>query len=906
MRGKSSKDPNHGWVRWFSTRVGKRALETDVGDELDAHVALAAEHLVRQGYSATKAEQMARERFGDFDRARLALFRSARNRETRLRFRHRVEDVKRDLQLAFRQGARAPLLALSLILTLAFGIGANAAVFSILRATLLQPLPYDDPDRLVMVWRSMAVIPPSESRRIQAQLRRGGLTPTHVLEWRAVSGESFVDIAAIQSSQGSLEAQFDLTFSDHAERLRGAYVTPNFFELLGTSPALGRVFVSADETSGEPLVVLSHALWRRGFGSDSSIIGRSISFVGGRPRQPRSFTVIGVLPPSFRFTYPREIEAWAMMPWADVRRMEPRALAFNAIGRIRPDRTLEQAIAASRLLRDPFDTPDMPPERRKVAHLEPVHEWIVGETRPSLLLLAGITVLLLTMTCATVANALLARVTERQRELAVRASLGADRSRLVAQLLTEGALLALVGTVVGVVLAAIAQPVIRALLPDAVPRVGEIGLDLSVLGFGAIIAAVTTILAAVAPSWTGSRTDAGNTLRVSGGASASGRAIRWRQALVSFQSAIATSLLIGAGLLLVSFWRMGRVPLGFEGDQVLTVEMRLLGSRYRPAEARAAFQQELLERVRAIPGVSEVGLTSAVPFRGVDFYLVPRGPDSTRRYSGNGRYVDPGFFSVLRIPLRKGRLLTPDDRLGTPRVVVVSESWVKRSFREQDPVGQFIDMDGPVEIVGVVGDVRYTRLDEAAAPAIYVPRAQSPSELICLVARTTVPAASVAPLIHRAVREIDPALPAMELTTVDRIVQASISDRRFYTVATASFAALALLLTVAGLAIVVARVVTERRREFAIRAALGSGSARLVGEATASGLRAVAVGVAAGLFIAYAAAGLFSRFLFEIPARSLASYLAAAAMMFVVAIFAAAIPARRAIGIPLAATLRAE
>jgi putative ABC transport system permease protein len=905
MTGESSTGRDRRWVRWFSVRSGQRALETDVSAELDAHVALAVEHLVHQGYDERDAIRLARERFGDFDRARRVLYRSAQNRETRLRWRNRLEDMKRDIVLAMRQASRAPVLFLSLVLTLALGIGANAAVFSIVRATLLQPLPYDEPDRLAMIWRSMAVIPPSESPRIQAALRRGGLTPTHVLEWRSASGDMLDDIAGIQS-QGSLDAQFDLTFSDHAERLRGAFVTPNFFDLIGTPAAVGRLFSAADETSGERLVVLSHALWRRGFGSDSSIIGRTVSFVGGRPRQPRSFTVVGVLPPSFRFTYPRQIEAWAMLPWADVRRLEPRELSFNAIGRIRRDRTFEQAVSASRALRDPFEPPNIPREYRKVPHLEPVREWIVGETRPSLLLLAGVSALLLTMTCATVANALLARVAERQRELAVRSSLGADRGRLAGQLLTEGGLLAMTGTLAGIALALMAQPMIRAFLPEAVPRVGELGFDVSMLAFAAIIAGVTTILAALAPSWTGSRTEAGSTLRIGAGASASRRAIRWRQALVSFQSAIATSLLIGAGLLLVSFWRMSRVPLGFEGDQVVTVEMRLLGNRYRQREARSAFQQELFDRVRAIPGVAEVGLTSAVPFRGVDFYLAPEGPDSTRRYTGNGRYVDPGFFSVLRIPLRQGRLLTAADRMGAPRVVVVSESWVKRAFGDQNPLGQFIDLDGPVEIVGVVGDVRYTRLDEAAGPAIYVPRAQSPSELICLVIRTTVPVATVAPLIHRAVREIDPTLPAMELTTVDRIVQASISDRRFYTVATATFAGLALLLTIAGLAIVVARVVTERKREFAIRSALGAGAARLVGEAARSGLRAVAVGVGAGVLIAYASAGLFSRFLFEIPARSVTGYMAAGLVMLAVAIVAAAIPASRALGIPLSATLRAD
>jgi predicted permease len=376
--------------------------------------------------------------------------------------------------------------------------------------------------------------------------------------------------------------------------------------------------------------------------------------------------------------------------------------------------------------------------------------------------------------------------------------------------------------------------------------------------------------------------------------------------LVGFQGAIATALLISAGLLLASLWRLGRVPLGFDGQEVVTVEMRLLGSRYRTREARAAFQEQLMERVHAIPGIVDAGLTSAVPFRGVDFYLAPDGPNPDRRYSGNGRYVDPGYFSVLRIPLRRGRLLTADDRDGAPRVVVVSESYVAKAFPGEDPVGQVLDMEGPVTIVGVVGDVRYSRLDEAAAPALYIPRAQSPSELICLVARTTLPLSSIAPAVHRAVRDIDPSLPAMRLTTVDRIVAESFANRRFYTVATVSFAALALFLTMAGLAVVVARVVVERRREFAIRSALGAGSTRLVGDATLNGLVPVAIGVVGGMAFAWAGSVLLAQFLFEVAPRSILSYGAVAALVLLVAVVAACLPASRLLHIPLASTLRTE
>ena len=895
------------WKRWFSARPEERGLAQEVQDELATHIALGTEHFLSMGHSPDDAERLARARFGDFDRAERRIIASARQRARTLNRRQRFDDVRRDLLIAARQARRAPWFHAAAILTLAVGIGANGAVFSILRATLLQPLPYADPARVFMIWRRPALMPAGESTRIRSALLRGGLTPTHVLGWREASSDVLTDVAAIQSSDGNLDAQFDLVLRDRAERLRGALVTPNFFDLLGSRASIGRPFSASDEASGELLLVLSHALWERAFGADSGVIGRPLTLIGGRPRGPRTYTILGVLPPSFRFTYPREVEAWAMLPWSTVRQMDPRTLAFNAVGRLRPDRTREQADARIATFADPFGDQSLPPERRQVMHLEPIQNWVVGETRPSLFLLASVSVLLLIMTCVTVANGLLARVSERQRELSVRASLGAGRGRLVRQLLTEGAALAVAGTIVGTLLAIAIQPLLRQLLPPSVPRVADIGVDVSVVAFAAAVATATTILAGLAPAWTGSRpVVAHESLRVSAGSSASGAAVRWRQALIGFQTAIATSLLIGAGLLLASLWRLGRVPLGFDGREVLTVEMRLLGARYRSREARAAFQQQLIEHVRAIPGVVEAGLTSAVPFRGVDFYLAPDGPRSDRRYSGYGRYVDPTYFSVLRIPLRRGRLINDNDREGSPRVVVVSESYVAKAFPNEDPVGQTLDFDGPVQIVGVVGDVRYSRLDEAAAPAMYVPRAQSPSELICLIARTSVPAASVAPAIHHAVREIDPSLPAMHLTTVDRIVAESIANRRFYTVATVSFAALSLLLTVAGLAVVVARAVVERRREFAIRSALGAGSGRLVREAARSGLVPVVAGLGVGLSVAWAGSVLLAQFLFEIAPRSLLSYGGVALLVLVVAGVAASLPARRVLRMPLAATLRAD
>jgi predicted permease len=815
-------------------------------------------------------------------------------------------EVRQDARLAVRLFRRAPFFFTGAVVTLAIGIGANGAVFSILRAALLQPLPYERPEELVMAWRAFPNrTPPVGSRRPLPE--RGALTSPMVLAWRRELSRELGDIAGMLSWDGNLEAQFDITLGDRAERLNGSFVTPNFFELLGVGAARGRMFGTEDGARGEPLAVLSHALWQRAFGGDPGVVGRSVTFVAGQPRGPRTFIVAGILPRGMHFTYPAETEVWAMMPWADVERYEPRAIGWRAVVRLRQGVGLDQAQLRARELQTGFERPEQPPEDRPFLRLESIHEWVVGEVRPSLQLLGGVAALLLLITCVTVANGLLARTSERQQELSVRAALGARRSRLVRQLLTEGAMLSIAGALGGSGVAIALQPVLRALLPASVPRVGELTVSGWMLGFGVVTAALTTLVAVVAPALGGTRVEgAAELARSSAGASATRRAVRLRQALLGVQAAIATTLLISAALLMASLWRLARVPLGFEGDEVVTVEMRLLDRTYRQPGAVARFQDELLERVRAIPGITEAGLTSAVPFRGVDFTLVLGRPGVPGEHIAKGRFVDSGYFDVLRIPLLRGRRLSAADDEGAAPVVVISESYAREVFGADDPIGKQIVYDGPREIVGVVGDVRYTGLDIAPDRAVYLPRAQTASGLICIVARTTVGLSRIAPAIHRAIHEIDPDLPAMKTTTIDRIIESSVATRRFYTVATASFATIALLLTVVGLMVVVARVVTERRRELAIRAALGATSGRLTRHATVDAIVAVCIGTLAGIGGAYAASVVLAQFLFQVTPRSPALYSAVVAVVLAVTVIAAWLPVRRFERVPLSRILRAE
>ena len=830
-----------------------------------------------------------------------------------------MQSVGQDLRHALCVFRASPLFFAGAICTLALGIGANGAVFSILQAVLLQPLPYNHPNDVVMIWEGPARPQAGRQSMLQPQdISRRVMTAAMVMGVRSESKEVLKDVAALKTWQGDLEAQFDLALAGGAQRLRGAFVTPNFFDVLGVQANLGRVFSERDNGDTAP-VVISDALWHRAFGSDPSIVGRPITLVVGRfPRAPRVFTIVGVLPAAFRFTYPQETEAWALQSWSDVERYPRGAIAFRAIGRLKSGVTFEAAQARVAAVRTGLiERPGARPEDRRILRLEPIAEWVVGETRPSLLLLGGVALLLLLITCATVASALFVQIAERQRELAVRASVGADQSRLVRQLFTEGVVLALVGAAAGTSLAVLLAPILRALVPPSVPRADEIGLSPWILVFGASAAGLVTILSALAPAWRGARLDIVSTLKRATAAASADRSIaRWRHGLVGFQVAVATALLICAGLMLTSFWRLGHVPLGFDGNKVLTVEMRLIDPKYLPhkdasgamvpSTAVAAFQRDLLDRIGALPGVEQAGLTSAVPFRGVDFLFVLNRVGEKRNVGGNARFVDPGYFSVMRMPAIRGRVFSETDVADSRKVVVISESYARQMFGDEYPLGKAIDYNGPVEVAGVVRDVRYLGFDKDPRPAIYFPRAQWPSELICVVARAAPNAGDLGPAIRQAIRAIDPSVPAMNLTTIDRIINESVADRRFCTTATSAFGGVALLLTVVGLVVIVARAVVERRRELAIRAALGATGSALVQLVVRQGLGPVVVGAGVGVAGAYVSANTLARFLFHVTPREPLIYATVAMLIIIVAVMASLLPARRVTHLAPAVVLRAE
>ncbi len=879
--------------------------DRELQDELEAHVAMLTDAYVQRGLPSHEARRQALIRVGGF--ASIA----QQHRDVRgLPF---LEATRQDLAYAARMFRRSPWFFAGTVLTLALGIGANGAVFGIVRAVLLQPLPYRDPDRVVMVWRGR-----TEPGRHQ---HFGDLA----LRAHTNANEA-IESATYQSWQDVPLTRFDLQLGDRAERVNGAAATANFFDVLGVPAARGRLFSPADEASGMPVLVLSDALWRRAFGGDPFVIGRGVTLLSGWPKTPRTFTVIGVLPPGVHVTYPEETEAWTVLPWSGIKTAD----VYWTIARLRDGQSVESAQARLASIPAKDLRPGENPENRARFMLEPIRNWVAGDTRPSLVLLTGVAALLLLVACATVASAFFVRITARQQELALRAAIGAGHGRLRRQLLTEGALLSLIGAALGAIVASLAGPILRASVPASVPRADEIGANLWILVFFAASAGTATIIAALAPAWRGARVDLVSFLKrgpTSGSADRS--AVRWRRGLVGLQSAMATALLLVAALLLVSFWRLSHMPVGFDSEHVLTVEMELDAPKYAalsvageskavtrrqslPSPALVAFQEELLARVRTLPGVVEAGTTSTLPFRDPS-----RGVLLTRvGTAGTGGgfqyvfYVDPGFFPALSVPVLEGRNFTLADTTASPPVVIVSTGIARAMFGNENPVGQRVQLAGSeglvATVVGVVGEIRYQSFDTDPNPAIYFPQAQSANRRMCLAVRFTPAAGSLDQAVRMIVKELDPDLPIISMKTMDQVLAASIAQRRFYTVATTTLAGLALTLTIIGLVVVISRTVVERRREIAIRSVLGATSLDLTRAVALQGITPVLVGIATGVGVVFASATPLQQFLFHTAPRSPSLYAAVALLVFVVALAATLIPARRAQSFGPAAILKAE
>ncbi len=804
-----------------------------------------------------------------------------------------MDTLRQDLAYAFRRLRQAPGFTAVAVATLALGIGANGAIFSVVNAVLLRPLPFEEADRLVRL----------------AQTWKGGPS--------VYSPQNFLDVQAQAKSFESL-AVFDpggvtLTGRGQPASLQGTEVSTSFFDLLRVRPAYGRTFADGENEPGHTKVaVLGHGLWRERFAGDPGMVGQIVQL----NREP--FTIVGIAPAGFSF--PQESEIWTPLEYdARFRSSSRGAWYLGAIGRLAPGVSIVHAADEVATIHARLAKQYPEADEGVGGTVLSLQEAMVKQSRRALLVLLGAVGLVLLIACVNVANLLLARVAAREGELALRTALGAGRARLMRQLLTESVTLSLLGGAAGILLATFSLDALLALQPHGVPRLAEVHVDRAVVAFSAALSILTGLLFGVFPAVHMTRRPAAESLREGSRGVLSGRGHRLRSALVVGQVALAMMLLAGAGLLLRSFSQLRRVDPGFRSDGVLTFRIALPDSAYKDDAPRVAFYDRLLERLSALPGVRSAGAVMRAPLSGARFNLSfgvkgrPPLPPA-QQPSMEIRAATPEYFRTMGIPVRRGRALGRGDVAGAPQVVVISEAAVRRHFPGEDPLGKFITLgwgrgEGPKvggEVVGVVGDVKDLGLAEENPPELYVPYAQVPIQTMDVVVRTQVVPRSLVPSVERTVRELDPELPLAQVATLDEIVAHSISEPRFYMVLLGAFASMAVFLAALGIFGVLSYAVVQRAREIGIRVALGAHPRDVVRMVLTQAAGLAALGVLAGMAGALALSRVMASLLFELSPTDPSTLAATATLLAAVALLASYLPARRATRVDPLIALRSE
>jgi putative ABC transport system permease protein len=794
-----------------------------------------------------------------------------------------------DLRYALRTLSRSRGFAAAAILTLALGIGANSAIFSLVNGVLLRPLPYPAPEQLMTIWGFY----PSTGRSTAS------LPDFH--DWRERS-RSFSDMAAVY---GTL---FTITSGGEPEQLAGSRVTANFFRMLGVEPALGRGFLPEEEQVGgnDDVVVLSHGLWQRRFGSDPSIVGRQVEL------NSRPYTVVGVAPANFRLL--QSVDAWA--PFRADTGGNRRSEYLEVYGRLKPGITPAQAQAELSGIARQLAA-EYPETNASWTTLEvlPLKEFQVGDVRRALLVFSVAVGLVLLIACANVANLLLARAAAREREIAVRVALGAGRWRLMRQLLTESTLLAVIGGLAGVALATWAVDGLRVGAAGMLPRMDEVRVDGAAVAFSLGLSVLTGLLFGLVPALRVGSGMVHDTLREgTRGAPGTGVA-RALSGLVLGEVALAMVLLVGAGLLVRSFAELTRIDPGFQSKGVLTFGIILPPAKFPEPEKLPALYDRVLERMSALPGVSAVGLGNNLPMHGasyITFSIEGRVPPPDVGEDLQPFAVSPGHFRTLRIPLRSGRLLEPTDGPTAPYVAVVNEELVRRFLPGRDPLGARIafgdgsDSTAWMTIVGVVGNVAQEDLAAKPYPQIYFSVAQAPRRSLWVSLRTAGDPLALAGAVRRALASVDPALPLRDLRTMDDRVAENIAQPRLSVAVLALFAGIALLLAAVGLYGVLSYAVAQRTREIGIRLALGADGGAVQRLIVRQGMQPALLGIAVGLGGAFALTRLMRSLLYGVSAADPLTYAGVALFLGAVALAAAWMPARRAARLDPISALRAE
>ncbi len=876
------------WRRY--TRFLRDDAAADVDDELQFHAEQLAEDLMRRGLPPDEAGRHARERMGDLGRARRETLRISGRRHRRARRAERLAALGQDVRYAVRSLVRTPLFTVVAGATLALGVGANVAVFSVLDGVVLRPLPYRDPGRLVMIWEHN--LPRARTRNVA--------NPENAVDWRARTHS----LAAMAIYTWSTLV---FTGSDVAERVSGRTVTPNFFDVLGVHAALGRTFAAADSAhDAPPMIVLSHGLWQRRFGGDSGIVGRAIPVAGGTAE------VIGVMPAGFRPIASEQYWEPGSFGAPDRQR---RGRYVMVVARLADGVTLSKAQSdlrdIARQLAGEFPEFDT----GWTVDVVPLREDVVGEVRQKLFLALGAVALVLLIAVANVGNLILVRAAARRQEMNVRAALGAGRWRLVRLWIVECGMLALLGMVAGLLVAWAGVRGLVALAPPDIPRLGEVRLDGPVFLLAAALALVVTTLLAIAAA-VGSTGEGVVALHDPASRHTTGvRARHFRDALVVAQVSLALVLLHGAGLLVGTLRRLEHVDPGFDTAQVLGAEISLPVGLYGERERWGVpFFRALVDSLRAQPGVDAAGIVSAIPLTGLAAATSFRAADRAEPPPGQKpvadiRVADEGYFRVLRIPLLRGRLLTPGD--DSQAVLVVNQALAREFWPGGDPVGKqlLVDWGDPNRawtIVGVVGDTRTYSLDQPSRGMIYFSPQGSPQGGFGVVMRGSLPAATLARELRSAVRRLDPAVPVNGVETLAQTVDDSLAGRRSPAFLLTVLSGLALVLAGIGLYGVLAYAVRLRSRELGVRVALGARPASVIWIVVRSALALCALGIVVGATGALATTRVLRGMLFDVSASDPVTFGAVAGVIMVTAALASWIPARRASRLDPTVVMRAE
>ncbi|MDQ3314271.1 MAG: ABC transporter permease [Verrucomicrobiota bacterium] len=863
----------------------KQQIDRELTEEVSSYVEMLTEEKMKEGMNEQDARRAALVEVGGVEQVKEEVRAS--------RMGSGVESFLMDFRYAMRSLLKKPGFTITAVIALALGIGANTAIFSVINGVLLRSLSYANPDKIVMIWE----------RNVTGTRMQNVVSPGNFLDWQKQS-TSFDHMAAVADQRVNLTGG-----TGEPEEIKVQLVSDGFFSALGVQPFTGRFFIPEENKVGNDLVIiLSHQLWQNRFGANPAVVGQQVT-ISGRQR-----TVVGVMPPGFHFL-DNQVKAWVpypLDPAIDYRATTGRFL--RVVGQLKPGVTVQQAQAELTGIAKQLEQALPKFNTGWSVNVLPIHEQVVGEIRPILIVLLAAVAFVLLIACANVANLLLSRAAARQKELALRAALGAGRMRLVRQMLTESVLLALMGGVLGVLLAYWGIQLLIGFGPDNIPRLSEISIDLRVLAFTFGISLLTGVLFGMIPALQASRPDLNDALKEGSRGSTGARSRTLRNVFVVTEVALALVLLIGAGLMIRSFMQLQSVETGFNPENVLTMRAQLPKKKYAEPHQIVDFFKQAQDRIAAVPGVQAVGAISYLPLTGPaardGFKIVGQPEPAPGQEPGvEVRVITPTYFQAMGIPLLKGRLL--DERDGKDsRVLLINETMAKKYFPNQDPVGKRIEVtwgDGEIdEIVGVVGDIREGALNKEPETAIYWPHPREPYSGMALVVRTSGDATRFGTTVAKEIRALDPEQPVADVRTMKQVISKSIARPRFNTVLLSIFAGVALVLASVGLYGVMNHSATQRTHEVGIRMALGATRADIMRLVVGNGMLLTLIGIAIGVVASCGLTRVMQRFLFGVAPTDVLTFVAVSLLLIAVALVANYIPARKATRVNPVIALRYE